>query len=263
MPYTYNFQGLHDRLKELVHKIGIESSVDATPELDQLERELDRIHRELARIESQFAPSVMRKFFDHIKRQDEKILTALLKFYLQSKYFEQDTLDKLDILFTRLAETQGEDGRGEPKDPADLFSNFKRLSQITDLPPSASRRGNSTRRGGAGDSESSWSRSKITRPSSNQRFTRGTADSNSVSARRPSTRRCWSRSRLPISSQKIDSRNCTKPKRGRSSKTQTGSSTSNATSIATPNSRVRASRDSSRNFERFACATRPGRARTT
>jgi len=135
LPYTYDFQALHERLRVLVHTIGVESSVDATPELDQLERELDRIQRELARIESQFAPSVMRKFFDHIKRQDEKVLTALLKFYLLSKHFEQDTLDKIDILFTRLAEAQGEDGRGTPKDPADLLSNFKRLSQITDLPP--------------------------------------------------------------------------------------------------------------------------------
>ena len=66
MPYTYNFQALHDRLKELVHTIGVDSLVDATPEIDQLERELDRIHRELARIESQFAPSVMCIFFDHI-----------------------------------------------------------------------------------------------------------------------------------------------------------------------------------------------------
>jgi hypothetical protein len=135
MPYSYDFQALHERLKVLVHTIGVESSVDATPELDQLERELDRIQRELARIEGQFAPSVMRKFFDHIKRQDEKILTALLKFYLLSNFFEQDTLDKLDILFTRLAETQGEDGRVAPKDAAEILSSFKRLSQITDLPP--------------------------------------------------------------------------------------------------------------------------------
>jgi hypothetical protein len=135
MPYSYNFQALHERLKELVHKIGVESTVNATPELDQLERELDRIHRELARIESQFAPSVMRKFFDHIKRQDEKILAALLKFYLLSKHFDQDALDKLDILFTRLAETSTDDGLVAPKDPADLMSSFKRLSQITDLSP--------------------------------------------------------------------------------------------------------------------------------
>jgi len=135
MPYTYDFQGLHERLKEIVHKIGVESTVDVTPELDQLERELDRIHRELTRIECQFPPSVMRKFFDHIKRQDEKVLCALLKFYLLSNHFKQDTLDKLDILFTRLAEAPTTDGRPTAKDSSDLLTNFKQLSQFTDLPP--------------------------------------------------------------------------------------------------------------------------------
>jgi hypothetical protein len=135
MPYTYDFQALHQRLKELVHTIGVESTIDATPELDQLERELDRIQRELARIEYQFAPSVMRKFFDHIKRQDEKVLSALLKFYMLSNHFEQDTLDKLDILFTRLAEEPMENGQVAPKDSTDLLASFKCLAEITDLPP--------------------------------------------------------------------------------------------------------------------------------
>jgi hypothetical protein len=135
MPYTYDFQALHQRLKELVHTIGVESTIDATPELDQLERELDRIQRELARIESQFPPSVMRKFFDHIKRQDEKVLSALLKFYMLSNHFEQDTLDKLDILFTRLAEEPIENGRVAAKDAADLTASFNHLAEITDLPP--------------------------------------------------------------------------------------------------------------------------------
>jgi hypothetical protein len=135
IPYTYDFQGFHGRLKAVVHKIGVDSTVDATPELDQLERELDRIHRDLARIESQFPPSVMRKFFDHIKRQDEKVLSALLKFYLLSRQFEQDTLDKLDILFTRLAETPSANGRLVAKETGELLENFKRLSEFTDLPP--------------------------------------------------------------------------------------------------------------------------------
>jgi hypothetical protein len=134
MPYSYDFQTLHRRLKELVHTIGVDTTVDATPELDQLERELDRIHRELDKIECQFPPSVMRKFFDHIKRQDEKVLSALLKFYLLSNHFEQDTLDKLDILFTRLAEAPSEDERVSPRDQAELALNFKRLSELTNLP---------------------------------------------------------------------------------------------------------------------------------
>ncbi|MBD3871569.1 MAG: hypothetical protein IFK91_01440, partial [Acidobacteria bacterium] len=135
IPYTYDFQALHSRLEDLVHKIGVESTEDATPELDQLERELDRIQRDLAKIENGFPPSVMRKFFDHIKRQDEKVLCVLLKFYLLSKHFEQDTLDKLDILFTRLAETPTEDGRVTARDRDDLLLDFRHLGEFTELPP--------------------------------------------------------------------------------------------------------------------------------
>ena len=134
MPYSYDFQGLHRHLQDLVHTVGIEANARASTELDQAERELDRIHRELSRIEGDFAPSVLRKFFDHIKRQDEKVLCALIKFYLLYKHFEQDTLDKLDILFTRLAEAPSEDGRAVPRDPDDLQRTFLTLSEFASLP---------------------------------------------------------------------------------------------------------------------------------
>lgn len=134
MPYSYDFQGLHRHLQDLVHTVGIEANARASTELDQVERELDRIHRELSRIEGEFAPSVLRKFFDHIKRQDEKVLCALIKFYLLYKHFEQDTLDKLDILFTRLAEAPSEDGRAVPRDPDDLQRTFLTLSEFANLP---------------------------------------------------------------------------------------------------------------------------------
>lgn len=134
MAYRYDFQGLHRHLQELVHTVGLEGTARAATELDQVERELDRIHRELARIEGEFAPSVLRKFFDHIKRQDEKVLCALIKFYLLYKHFEQDTLDKLDILLTRLAEAPGGDERALPRDPEDLSRTFQNLSDFTSLP---------------------------------------------------------------------------------------------------------------------------------
>jgi hypothetical protein len=133
VPYSYDFQGLHRRIKEMVHAIGQQNQAEQLPDLDQVERELDRIHRDLSKIESGYAPSVMRKFFDHIKRQDEKVLNALLKFYLQSQQFTQDTLDKLDILFTRLAEVPLDEGRVTTKDPDNLATTFERLFEFTHL----------------------------------------------------------------------------------------------------------------------------------
>ena len=135
MPYNHDFQALHAELKELVHTIGIDDAGDENPELDRLERELDRIHRDLALVENGLAPSVMRKFFDHIKRQDEKALSALVKFYLLSKQFEQDTLDKLDILFTRLAEEPSAGEEVAAREPAELLQTFASLAEFTNLRP--------------------------------------------------------------------------------------------------------------------------------
>jgi hypothetical protein len=108
--------------------MGVEGAKTTTLEFEQMDRELRRIHVELSTIESGFPPSHLRRFFDHLKRQDEKILYALTKFYLLSPDFTQDTLDKLDILLTRLAETPLQEGRYALRNPAELRKNFDRLA---------------------------------------------------------------------------------------------------------------------------------------
>jgi hypothetical protein len=134
VPYSYDFQAPYRRIQELVPRMGVEGSRDAVHEFDQVERELTRIQAELSRIESAFPPSLFRRFFDHLKRQDEKILFALTKFYLLSDDFKQDTLDKLDILLTRLAEAPVEGGRVVSRDPSELRSTFQRLATYARLP---------------------------------------------------------------------------------------------------------------------------------
>ena len=128
-PYSYDFQGLYRQLQELVPRISREDSVELEHELDHIDRELGRIRVELAKIEREFAPSTLRRFFDHLKRQDEKILYALVKFYLQSPdALDADTLDKLDILLTRLSEAPLDDGRVLLRDRTELESAFERLA---------------------------------------------------------------------------------------------------------------------------------------
>jgi len=134
MPLSYDFQPLYRRLQELVPRLGVEDTVKAERELDVVEKELQRIHAELAAAESGFSPSTLRRFFDHLKRQDEKILFALVKFYLLGKR-EPDALDKLDILLTRLAEATLEDGRVVPRAPGELLSNSERLCSFGGVSP--------------------------------------------------------------------------------------------------------------------------------
>ncbi len=134
LPYTYDFQALYRRLQELVPRVGMEGSSAATLEFEQMERELGRIHAELAKIEADLPPSLLRRFFDQLKRQDEKILYALAKFYLKSTDFTQDTLDKLDMLLTRVAETPVQEGRYAARNNAEIRKNFERLAAFGGIP---------------------------------------------------------------------------------------------------------------------------------
>ncbi len=133
LKYSYDFRGLHRRLQAHVHAVGLEPGARTTAGLDQVERELDRIHRELARIEGGYPPSVLRRYFDHIKKQDERALCGLLKFYLGFKHFDQDTLDKLDILYTRLAEAPGYNEPAAPRDTAEVLQSFRGLADFAGL----------------------------------------------------------------------------------------------------------------------------------
>ncbi len=84
LPYDYDFQALYRDVQGLVPKVGVGTNPDARTiqEFEKLERELGRIHHELSKLEREFSPSMLRKFFDHLKNQDEKILYALVKFYI-------------------------------------------------------------------------------------------------------------------------------------------------------------------------------------
>jgi hypothetical protein len=135
IPYDYDFHTLYKRIQGLVPNISGEISKLLLIEFEQIERELERIQRELERLDRTFAPSYLRRFFDHLKRQDEKILFALVKFYLMSQELDQETFDKLDILLTRLAEVPSEDGELMHRSSSELLPTFERLAKFSGLSP--------------------------------------------------------------------------------------------------------------------------------
>jgi hypothetical protein len=133
LPYSYDFQALYRRVQDLMPRVGRDSDDATDSDLDRLGRELNAIHTELARIECDFQPSLLRRFFDHLKRQDQKILIALVKFYLQLKPINEDSLDKLDMLLTRLAEAPLENGRVTHSDLEELRASFEKLGEFAGL----------------------------------------------------------------------------------------------------------------------------------
>ncbi|RLE34459.1 MAG: hypothetical protein DRJ61_05160 [Acidobacteria bacterium] len=136
LPYDFDFQALYRDVQALLPKVGVGTNAEASTiqEFEKLERELGRIHHELSKLEAEFSPSLLRKFFDHLKNQDEKILFALVKFYIMEPNPSRDNLDKLDILLTRLAGSSSDGGRERLRDRVELRTSFERLAEIADVP---------------------------------------------------------------------------------------------------------------------------------
>src|SRR5205814_4247569 len=77
---------------------------EASAALGLCELALDRAAIQLLRADDQVSASVLRRFFEKLKRQDETIIQFLIKFYLYADAVEGDRRDKLDFLFTRIVE---------------------------------------------------------------------------------------------------------------------------------------------------------------
>jgi len=75
----------------------------AGPFLD-VECALDGAAQTLLEAEAKISPSLLRRFFEKLKRQDDSIIEYLIRFYLYADAVEGDRRDKLDFLFTRLGE---------------------------------------------------------------------------------------------------------------------------------------------------------------
>lgn len=106
---------------------------DVLREIEKIEGELSKIHSNISRLEREFPPSLLRRFFDHLKNQDEKILFALVKFYLFEPNPGRDTYDKLDILLTRLSEIPSESEVCRVRDLEELRSSFAHLADLAGL----------------------------------------------------------------------------------------------------------------------------------
>lgn len=150
-PLDLDYPALFNELRELAASIGLPEAARTEKAITQLSAKLDSYGRRLRDVDEGVAPSALRRFFDRLRAQDEKVLLAIVKFYLDGDTSKPDILDKLDILFTRLAEIQRTDGGVLPREkheierivqpllatrtssPADEAEAVILLSALTDL----------------------------------------------------------------------------------------------------------------------------------
>lgn len=104
LPYTVDFQSTYDRIKGVSAMLNMAQARDAAANIDLCDLALERASGPLLQVDDQITTSILRRFFEKLKKQDETIVQNLIKFYLYADAAEGDRLDKLDFLFTRIGE---------------------------------------------------------------------------------------------------------------------------------------------------------------
>jgi len=104
LPYHIDFQNTYDRIKAASVTLNASQVHEAGAAVGLCELALDRVCTQLLRADDQVSPSIVRRFFEKLKKQDENIVLFLIKFYFYADALESDRRDKIDYLFTRIGE---------------------------------------------------------------------------------------------------------------------------------------------------------------
>jgi hypothetical protein len=105
LPYQIQFQEIYDAIRSASDVIQSISASDAAPLMTRIDHDLQRASAHLLRADAEITPSVLRRFFEKLRRlQDEKIVFNLVKFYLYAEAYDGEQRDKIDFLFTKIGE---------------------------------------------------------------------------------------------------------------------------------------------------------------
>ena len=104
LPYEVDFTSIYARTRELASMLENNRLVASIGAVSDVEDALERTAKAILAADDAISPSLIRRFFEKLKRQEDTIIEYLIKFYLYADAVEGDRRDKLDFLFTRLGE---------------------------------------------------------------------------------------------------------------------------------------------------------------
>ena len=97
-------------------------------QINQLDGRLDVVYRALSADDEKIAASWVRRFFEKVRTEDEKLLLAILRFYFHSRQVSPEAIDKMDFLVTLVGARRSlDDGRYLPRFPQELTKLFASL----------------------------------------------------------------------------------------------------------------------------------------
>ena len=104
LPYNVDFQKTYDRIKSIGALLNASQASEAMAAIAVSDLALDRMTTSLLRADDRIPASIVRRFFERLKKQDDAIIQLLIKFYLYANAVDDDRRDKIDFLFTRIGE---------------------------------------------------------------------------------------------------------------------------------------------------------------
>ena len=137
--YQIDFQGLYDEIRAITTIMNVQPPPVVIDQINQLDGRLDVIYRTLSGDDEKIAASWVRRFFEKVRTEDEKLLLAILRFYFHARQVSPEALDKMDFLLTLVGARRSlDDGRYLPRFPQELTKLFSSLlSHVRRVPAPA------------------------------------------------------------------------------------------------------------------------------
>ena len=123
--YALDFGKLYDDVRALAGAIDTTSPEKVAPRLRELAQRLDGFSRKLREDDRHISPSYVRRFFEKVQPQDEKIAFHLLRFYFSQPDVDEHVVDKVDFLATVLAAGQATGDSAAPRPRPDIRKFFE------------------------------------------------------------------------------------------------------------------------------------------
>lgn len=132
--YTLDFTALYDEVKNIASQINTGSPETVDPLLRDFNTRLDGVTRELRGVDRKISPSFLRRFFEKVRPQDEKIAFYLLRFYFSQPDIDEDVIDKVDFLATVAATGRADPEASASKPRSQIRKFFESLTSASVWP---------------------------------------------------------------------------------------------------------------------------------
>lgn len=123
--YALDFGKLYDDVRAAASAIDTTSPEKVAPRIRELSERLDAFGRKLREADRHVSPSYVRRFFEKVQPQDEKIAFHLLRFYFSQPDVDEDVIDKVDFLATVVAAGERAADSESPRPRPDLKKFFE------------------------------------------------------------------------------------------------------------------------------------------